>query len=177
VRLGLLCVNDEPGTYRNVLSAGIPAARVRRRAPCVRAPTQRWLSAWTAVTGTPADEVVLAWSPGTGTVVTAGTSDREHERGLLRLVCAIQALGGGDLPIPNQPELPRAARREIDRIVAADDLDGYALGYSYLADGQAITVTSVDDPVNSFTVRPVQDWGHTTYASEQHPEEELTRAH
>jgi hypothetical protein len=47
-----------------------------------------------AVEGTPADEVVLGWSPGTGTVVTVGTSERAQEGESLRLVCAVQALGG-----------------------------------------------------------------------------------
>jgi len=56
-------------------------------------PARRWLSAWTAGSGAPADEVVLAWSPGTGTVVTVGTSVQEHDRELLRLVCVVQAAG------------------------------------------------------------------------------------
>jgi hypothetical protein len=67
-------------------------------------PARRWLSNWMAIEGTPADEVVLGWSPGTGTVVTVGTSERAQERELLRLVCAVQALGGGDLPVPAMPE-------------------------------------------------------------------------
>jgi hypothetical protein len=73
--------------------------------PATAAPARRWLSNWMAVEGTPAEEVVLGWSPGTGTVVTVGTSERRQDRELLRTVCAVQALGGGDLPVPVMPEL------------------------------------------------------------------------
>jgi hypothetical protein len=41
----------------------------------------------------------------------------------------------------------------------ACELDGYAIGYCCLTDGPAITVTSVGVSVNSFKVRPVQNWG------------------
>jgi len=40
----------------------------------------------------------------------------------------------------------------------ACELDGYAIRYCCLADGPAITVTSVGVPVRSFKVRPVQNW-------------------
>jgi hypothetical protein len=160
-------------------------------------PARRWLSNWMAIEGTPADEVVLGWSPGTGTVVTVGTSERAQERELLRLVCAVQALGGGDLPVPAMPEPSGGAvHREIDRIVAAADLwrplppmlpaalegeacelEGYAIGYCCLADGPAVTVASVGVPVDRFKVRPVQGWrAYNVNASEQHTLEELSRA-
>ena len=159
-------------------------------------PARRWLSNFTMLEGTPAGEVVLGWSPGTGTVVTVGTSERSHERELLRSVCATQALGGGDLPVPRMPELAGAALQEIDRIVAAADmwrpllpmlpaalegeaceLEGFAIGYCALADGLAVTMASVGVPVSRFKVRPVQNWGaYDINASEQHTMEELSRA-
>jgi hypothetical protein len=59
----------------------------------------------------------------------------------------------------------------------ACELDGYAIGYCCLTDGPAITVTSVGVSVNSFKVRPVQNWGaYNVNASEQHTLEELARA-
>lgn len=165
--------------------------------PPSAAPARRWLSNWMATEGTPADEVVLGWSPGTGTVVTVGTSERAQDRELLRTVCAVQALGGGDLPVPAMPELAGGGvHREIDRIVAAADLwrplppllpgapegeacelEGYAIGYCRLADGPAVTVASVGVPVSGFKVRLVRDWqAYNVNASERHTLEELARA-
>jgi hypothetical protein len=164
--------------------------------PSAIQPARRWLSNWMALDGNPADEVVLAWSPGAGTVVTVGTSDRSHQRELLRHVCAVQALGGGDLPIPAKLEPPAAVHQEIDRIVAADDLwrplspmlsgasegeacelGGYALGYCYIDHGPALTVAAAGVPVASFKVRTVRDWGHYNIdASKRHPLAELDAA-
>jgi hypothetical protein len=159
-------------------------------------PARRWLSNWMALAGAPADEVVLAWSPDAGTVVTVGTSDRLHERELLRHACAVQALGGGDLPVPTMPETAGAIHQEIDRIGAATDLwrplppilpgaldgeacelEGYAIGYCYLADGPAVTVAAVGVSANQFKIRPVRDWrSYDINASERHTLEELSRA-
>lgn len=159
-------------------------------------PARRWFSNWMAVEGTPAEEVVLGWSPGTGAVVTVGTSERANDRDGLRIACAVQAIGGDDLPVPAKPQPAGGAiHREIDRIVAADlwrplppllpaalegeacELEGYAIGYCHLAYGLAVTVASVGVPVSGFKVRPVQDWrAYNVNASERHTLEELARA-
>ncbi len=163
--------------------------------PSPAQPARRWLINWAALAGKPADEVVLAWSPGAGVIVTVGTSDRSHERKWLRFDCAVQALGG-DLPVPARPEPAAAVHQEIDRIVAADDLwrplppmfpgapegeaaelEGYALGYCHLDQGPAVTVTAVGIPVTRFRVRKVRDWGpYDIDASKSHTLEELSRA-
>lgn len=159
-------------------------------------PARRWLSNWMALDRHPADEVVLAWSPNAQIVVTVGTSDRSHQSELLRHVSAVQALGGGDLPVPARPEPAAAVHHEIDRIVTADnlwrplppmfpgapvgeacELGGYAIGYCYLDQGLAVTVTAVGIPVVEFRVRPVRDWEHYNIdASKNHTLEELDAA-
>jgi hypothetical protein len=156
---------------------------------------RRRLINWQALVGKTTFEVVLAWSPGAGVVVTVGTSDRSHERKWLRFDCAVQALGG-DLPVPARPEPAAAVHQEIDRIAAADDLwrplppmfpgapegeaaelEGYAIGYCHLDKGTAVTVAAIGIPVARFRVRNVQDWGpYDIDASKSHTLEELDRA-
>lgn len=164
--------------------------------PSSAQPARRWLSNWQAPVGKPADDAVLAWSTGAGIVVTVGTSDRSHERTWLRFDCALQALGGDDLPVPVRPGTAAAARQEMDRIAAADDLwrplppmfrgapegeaaelDGYAIGYCHLDQGTSVTVAAVGIRVSRFRVRKVGDGGpYDVDPTKSHTLEELSRA-
>jgi hypothetical protein len=153
--------------------------------------SRRWFSHWNGPTSKPAEEVTLAWSTVSATVLAA-TSGGHEPTVFARVSAAHLALGGTALPVPARPGSTGAVQREIRRYSETEELwvpgpvmapggspsqvaagTGFFVAYSRVG-SETVLVAAVGIRPDQLRVRKVTDWeAYDLDATRSHPLSEL----